>query len=100
MKNWLLCKCGERFTGTAQFFAHRDSGTCPFNAPSGSGAFAHWSLRVRALTAAERAKKEEAAVRIAEMKANPEYQANALKKKEERKALKLAVRRFSVRGRK
>ena len=98
-KNWLLCGCGQRFGCVADFFAHRDSGTCPYNAPSSSKMFAHWSLSVRALTPAEKAKKEAAALRIAEMKANPEYQANAARKKEERKAIRVRRRMAMGRGR-
>jgi hypothetical protein len=100
-KNWLLCRCGKRFSSVAEHRDHRNAGECPYNAPdSSSPGFLTWATTVRALTAAERVKKEKQAAHLEEVKSNPEYQENRQRRIEEKKSLKTAMKRFSTaRGR-
>lgn len=98
---WLKCACGKWFFSVAEHRDHRNAGECPFNAPDTSSSnYLHWSRRVRTLSKREIARKEKDAAHIAEMKADPVIQENARRKKEERKALRTAVKRFQVRARK
>lgn len=71
----IRCPC-RAWPSVRAFLAHRDAGACPHNAPKGR-AFVGWALSVRALTPAEVARKEAARARVAELRANPEYVANA-----------------------
>ena len=80
------CPCQSHPSALA-FFQHRDSGSCPFNAPEGPN-YVHWALTTRAPSRQEQERQEAARARIEALKANPEYQEHAKAKAEARKALK------------
>lgn len=88
------CACGKTFDTAPDFFRHRDSATCPKNAPSSSRAFPTWAkgagkeILHAPKTPAEAERRERDRARMEEVKSNPEYQANALRKREEAKELR------------
>lgn len=80
------CPCGP-WPSVAAYLAHREAGECPYSCPEGAARL-HWCVSGRRLSAVELERKEAARARLAELKANPEYQEHARAKREARKALR------------